>query len=104
MNLFAALQHEFSRRHIGPNESQTQEMLAAIGVDSLDALIDKTIPSAIRLPKPLNIPPALSEQDYLRMLKQVSIKNKVFKTYIGQGYYDTVTPSVILRNVFENPG
>ncbi|RYD98207.1 MAG: glycine dehydrogenase (aminomethyl-transferring) [Sphingobacteriales bacterium] len=104
MNLFSALQHEFSRRHIGPNEAQTQEMLAAIGVDSVDALIDKTIPSAIRLPKPLNIPPALSEQDYLRMLKQVSIKNKVFKTYIGQGYYDTVTPSVILRNVFENPG
>ncbi|OJV54616.1 MAG: glycine dehydrogenase (aminomethyl-transferring) [Bacteroidetes bacterium 43-16] len=104
MNLFSALQHEFSRRHIGPNEAQTQEMLTAIGVDSVDALIDKTIPSAIRLPKPLNIPPALSEQDYLRMLKQVSIKNKVFKTYIGQGYYDTVTPSVILRNVFENPG
>lgn len=104
MNLFSALQHEFSRRHIGPNELQTQQMLATIGVDSVDALIDKTIPSAIRLPKPLNIPSALSEQDYLRMLKQVSIKNKVFKTYIGQGYYDTVTPSVILRNVFENPG
>lgn len=104
MNLFSALQHEFSRRHIGPNEAQSQQMLATIGVDSLDALIDKTIPSAIRLPKALNVPNALSEQDYLRMLKQVSIKNKVFKTYIGQGYYDTVTPSVILRNIFENPG
>jgi glycine dehydrogenase len=104
MNLFSALQHEFSRRHIGPNEAQTQQMLATIGVDSIDALIDKTIPSAIRLPKALNVPSALSEPDYLRMLKQISIKNKVFKTYIGQGYYDTVTPSVILRNVFENPG
>src|SRR5690606_4385961 len=104
MNLFAQLQHEFKRRHIGPDESQTQEMLATIGVDSLDALIDKTVPSAIRLPKPLNIPPAMSEQEFLRMLKSVSLKNKVFKSYIGQGYYDTVTPSVILRNVFENPG
>ncbi|HLU16780.1 MAG TPA: aminomethyl-transferring glycine dehydrogenase [Edaphocola sp.] len=104
MNLFAQLQHEFKRRHIGPDESQTQEMLATIGVDSLDALIDKTVPSAIRLPKPLNIPPAMSEQEFLRMLKNVSLKNKVFKSYIGQGYYDTVTPSVILRNVFENPG
>lgn len=104
MNLFAQLQHEFKRRHIGPDESQTQEMLATIGVDSLDALIDKTVPSAIRLPKPLNIPPAMSEEEFLRMLKNVSLKNKVFKSYIGQGYYDTVTPSVILRNVFENPG
>lgn len=104
MNLFSALQNEFSRRHIGPNDTQTQQMLSVIGVDSVDALIDKTIPSAIRSPKPLNIPSALSEQDYLRMLKHISIKNKVFKTYIGQGYYDTVTPSVILRNVFENPG
>lgn len=104
MNLFSQLQHEFQGRHIGPDAAQTKEMLATIGIDSIDALIDKTIPSAIRMTTDLNLPPALSEQDYLRMLKSVSLKNKVFRTYIGQGYYDTVTPSVILRNVFENPG
>ena len=104
MNLFAQLQHEFKGRHIGPNKAQTLEMLETIGIDSVAKLIDKTVPSGIRLDKPLHLPAALSEQDYLRMLKSISVKNKVFKTYIGQGYYDTITPSVILRNIFENPG
>ncbi|HTO15451.1 MAG TPA: aminomethyl-transferring glycine dehydrogenase [Edaphocola sp.] len=104
MNLFSQLQHEFESRHIGPNDAQNKEMLDVIGIDSVETLMDKTIPANIRLEHLLNLPPAMSEQDYLRMLKGVSIKNKIFKTYIGQGYYDTVTPSVIARNVFENPG
>lgn len=104
MNLFAKLQSEFLFRHVGPDDQETRSMLDTIGIDSIDTLIDKTIPSAIRLPRPLNLPSAVSEADYLRQLKEISIRNKVAKTYIGQGYYNTNTPSVILRNVFENPG
>ncbi len=104
MNLFAKLQSEFLFRHVGPDDQETRDMLHTIGVDSIDALIEKTIPAAIRLPKPLNLPAALSESDYLRALKRTSLNNTVAKNYIGQGYYDNHTPSVILRNVFENPG
>lgn len=104
MNLFAQLQHEFLQRHIGPDAQETREMLDTIGIDSIDELINKTVPTAIRLPKPLNLPAAVSEAEYLRQIKNVSLGNKVSKTYIGQGYYDTHTPSVILRNIFENPG
>src|ERR1700744_1412653 len=104
MNLFAQLQHEFLQRHIGPDAQETREMLDTIGIDSIDELINKTVPQAIRLPKPLNLPAAMSEAEYLRQIKNVSLGNKVSKTYIGQGYYDTHTPSVILRNIFENPG
>jgi glycine dehydrogenase len=104
MNLFAQLQHEFLQRHVGPNEQDTQAMLNTIGIDTVEELINKTVPSAIRLPKPLDLPAALSEADYLRHLKNVSMGNTVAKSYIGQGYYDTHTPSVILRNIFENPG
>lgn len=104
MNLFDEQQYEFAGRHIGPNESETSEMLKTIGIDNLDALIDKTVPAAIRLKSPLKLPVAQTEFEYLDELKKVAAKNKVFKTYIGQGYYNTITPSVILRNVFENPG
>lgn len=104
MNLFAQLQHEFSHRHIGPNAQEAGEMLQTIGISSIDELIEKTVPSAIRLPNPLNLPAAISEAEYLRAIKKISMGNKVAKTYIGQGYYDSNTPSVILRNVFENPG
>ena len=104
MNLFQHQSTEFQRRHIGPNEADTAKMLTAIGVDSMETLINKTIPPAIHLQNDLNIPAAISEFEYLNELKQVAAKNKLFKTYIGQGYYDTITPSVILRNVFENPG
>src|SRR4029077_10416024 len=74
------------------------------GVRSLEELIDRTIPASIRSKAPLAIPGALSEHQYLTELKQVASLNKVYKSYIGQGYYDTIVPSVILRNVFENPG
>ena len=104
MNLFEKQQHEFSGRHIGPNKAETLLMLQAIGVNSLEELISKTIPDDIRIKESLDTPPAISEFEYLNGLKKVAAKNKVFKSYIGQGYYDTITPSVILRNVFENPG
>ncbi len=104
MNLFEQQQYEFAGRHIGPNESETNEMLETIGVNNLDELIDKTVPLPIRSKKPLKLPVAQTEFEYLDELKKIAAKNKVFKTYIGQGYYNTITPSVILRNVFENPG
>jgi glycine dehydrogenase len=104
MNLFDIQQNEFVGRHIGPNETETNHMLDTIGVSSLEELVNKTVPGTIRMQKPLAVPAAISESDYLRMLKEISLKNDVFRNYIGQGYYDTITPSVILRNVFENPG
>src|SRR6185312_1127587 len=104
MNLFEKQSAEFSARHIGPDETETKEMLAAIGVNTLDELIDKTVPSGIRLKEKLDIGEPLSEFEYLTELKNIANKNKVYKTYIGQGYYDTIVPSVILRNLLENPG
>jgi glycine dehydrogenase len=104
MNLFEQQANEFIPRHIGPNEADTKKMLQTIGADSLEQLVRNTVPPAIRMNHSLNIPTAMSEHEYLQHIKEVSLKNKVFKTYIGQGYYDTITPSVILRNIFENPG
>jgi glycine dehydrogenase len=104
MTLFEQQSGEFIPRHIGPNEHDTNKMLKKIGVNSLDELIDKTVPASIRMKKALNIPRAMSEHEYLKHIKDVSLKNKLFKNYIGQGYYDTIVPSVILRNIFENPG
>lgn len=95
---------DFSRRHIGIKNADKEEMLKVIGVDTLDQLIDKTVPAGIRMSGKLNIPDSLSEYEYLRLVKSIAAKNKVFRNYIGQGYYDTITPSVILRNIFENPG
>jgi glycine dehydrogenase len=103
MSLFEAQSKEFQHRHNGPNESQTEEMLKTIGVNSLGELIDRTVPSGIRMKGELNLSGAMSEAEYLSHIKEVSLKNKIFKSYIGQGYYDTITPSVILRNIFENP-
>src|ERR1700730_13890980 len=104
MNLFEKQSNEFATRHIGPNEQETNQMLKTIGLRSLDELIDKTIPDAIRNRQPLHVTSPASEFEYLSELQQVAAKNKIFKSYIGQGYYDTITPGVILRNVFENPG
>ncbi|MFL5743762.1 MAG: aminomethyl-transferring glycine dehydrogenase [Niastella sp.] len=104
MNLFEQQNTEFIRRHIGPTESETRQMLQVIGETSLDALIDKTVPAGIRMSESLSIPPSISEYEYLQLIKDISLKNKVYKNYIGQGYYDTITPSVILRTIFENPG
>jgi glycine dehydrogenase len=104
MSLFEAQSKEFQQRHIGPDENQTREMLQVIGVNSLEELINRTVPPNIRMQGELDLPPAMSENEYLNHIKEVSLNNKVFRNYIGQGYYDTITPSVILRNVFENPG
>ena len=104
MNLFEQQANEFSGRHIGPDERETSGMLTTIGVRSLDELIDRTIPASIRSKRPLDIPEPLSEFQYLTTLREIADKNKVFKSYIGQGYYNTIVPSVILRNLFENPG
>lgn len=104
MNLFEQQSAEFIRRHIGPNEQETRQMLQTIGEPGLEALVNKTVPATIRMNRPLPIPAAVSEHEYLQLIKEISLKNKVNRTYIGQGYYDTITPSVILRNVFENPG
>jgi glycine dehydrogenase len=94
----------FERRHIGPSETETQEMLKVLNVKSLDELIEQTVPASIRLKKPLNLASAQSEFEYLQTLKQVSLKNKVMRSYIGMGYSGTITPPVILRNLFSNPG
>src|SRR5438477_2746722 len=103
MNLFEQQSNEFIPRHIG-TIGQEKEMLKTIGVNSLKELVDKTIPSAIRTHSNLNLPDAISEAELLDELKEISLHNKIFRNYIGQGYYDTIIPSVILRNVFENPG
>ncbi len=95
---------EFIKRHIGPTAQDTEKMLTAIGIKSVDELIEKTIPSIIRSKKPMQIPEGLSEFEMLQSLKKIGEKNIVATNFIGQGYYGTITPSVILRNIFENPG
>ena len=104
MSLFSIQNEEFTGRHIGPGAEDTKEMLRVAGLGSMEELIARTVPQSIRMDHNLRLPKAQSEAQYLQELKEVSEKNKVCKNYIGQGYYDTHTPSVILRNVFENPG
>jgi len=94
----------FAPRHIGPRGDEVAAMLKAVGAASLDQLIDEAIPASIRLTAPLDLPPAESESTYLARLKGIAKKNKVFRSFIGLGYADTLIPSVIRRNVFENPG
>lgn len=94
----------FVNRHIGPRDSEVAEMLKAVGVKSVDELIEQTVPKGIHMDKPLNLPAPLTEQEYLGKIKSIASKNKLFRTFIGMGYYGTHTPSVILRNIFENPG
>jgi len=104
MELLESQRNEFRIRHIGPSDRDAEAMLAAIGEASLPALIDKTVPPGIRMEGPLQLPGALSEAEYLEHIRTVGRQNRVFRSFIGQGYYGTVTPSVILRNIFENPG
>lgn len=98
------LKDNFVTRHNGPSEEEQQKMLATIGVKSLDELIEKTVPSAIRLQQPLDLPEGMTEGEYLNAIHAVMSKNKIYKSYIGMGHYNTYTPAVILRNIFENPG
>ncbi|MGR5449871.1 aminomethyl-transferring glycine dehydrogenase [Vibrio sp. PNB22_3_1] len=97
-------QNEFVARHNGPNNSDQQKMLEAINAVSLDALIDETVPAQIRLEQPLTLAEAKSEADMLVAMRKFADQNQVKRTFIGQGYYNTFTPNVILRNVMENPG
>ncbi len=95
---------EFSNRHIGPNGDDTIQMLKDIGVNNLDELISQTVPQSIRLKNNLNLPEGQEEYRFLKELRNVASKNQVFGSHIGLGYYNTITPGVVLRNVFENPG
>lgn len=93
---------KFIARHIGPRDHEIDQMLGELGVASMDEFIDQTVPKDIRIPD-MKLTPALSERAYFKHIKALASKNKVFNTYIGMGYYDTITPAVILRNVLENP-
>ena len=97
------LSNEFTSRHIGPRNEEVLTMLQKIGVKTLAELINKTVPENIRLSKPLDLPKPVSEYEYLKELKVIASKNKVFRTYIGLGYYNCIFPSVIKRNILENP-
>ncbi len=94
----------FVNRHIGPDEKEIEEMLRVLGYDSIEDLISKTVPAGIRLGQPLKLPQAQSEYAALAQLRSIASKNSVFRSYIGMGYHDCITPGVILRNILENPG
>ncbi|MFA6060698.1 MAG: aminomethyl-transferring glycine dehydrogenase [Taibaiella sp.] len=98
------LTNQFVHRHIGSQQNDIADMLNAIGVNSIDELIDRTVPADIRLKKPLNIGTGLTEYEYKKHLKEIAAKNKLFRSYIGLGYYNTILPPVIQRNILENPG
>ena len=95
---------EFINRHIGPSNSEIQEMLESIGVSSLEDLIQTTIPASIALDDLLDLPRPSSESETLKKLAEYAEQNQVFRSFIGMGYYGTHVPTVILRNVLENPG
>ncbi|MFB2878054.1 aminomethyl-transferring glycine dehydrogenase [Floridanema aerugineum] len=94
----------FATRHIGPSPEEIKQMLELLGLSSLDELIEKTIPQAIRISRPLQLPTAQSEYTALANLKEIASKNQIFRSFIGMGYSDCITPPVILRNILENPG
>ncbi|MDB4048076.1 aminomethyl-transferring glycine dehydrogenase [Polaribacter sp.] len=96
--------NSFQRRHIGPNNAEQAKMLATINAKNLEQLIDETVPDNILLRSPLDLEPAMSEYEYLGHIKELSEKNKVYKSYIGLGYNEAIVPSVIQRNILENPG
>ena len=103
MDILQQQASEFYNRHIG-SVAHTKTMLETIGEKELSDLINKTVPASIRMNRSLDVPGALTEQQYLSHIRSLGQENQVWKTYIGQGYYNTITPSVILRNIFENPG
>lgn len=104
MSSSGASNQEFQQRHLGPRGSELPSMMQAIGQPDLATLIDQTVPANIRMKRSLQLPQAMTEYAYLQHMQTLAAKNQIFKTYIGQGYYNTITPSVILRNIFENPG
>ena len=94
----------FAYRHLGINRQDIQRMVSTLDLDSLDALVDQTVPAAIRIDKQLDLPPAMSESEILTDLRTLAAQNEVYRSFIGMGYYDCLTPSVIQRNILENPG
>src|SRR5690606_10377582 len=94
----------FVRRHIGPRRDEWDDMARVCGHETLDALIEAVVPADIRRKRPLNLPPPLSEAEALARLKSMAARNRVFRSFIGLGYHDTITPAVIQRNLLENPG
>ena len=94
---------QFAPRHIGPTPADVSEMLSTLGYDSLDSLIDATIPERIRFRSALDVPAAGTEADTLALLRRIAARNKLFRSYIGMGFSDCVTPPVIQRNVIESP-
>ena len=94
----------FARRHVGPSETDRASMLGTLGAASLDALIEETVPSSIHLRRPLNLPPPLSESELLNRITAIAESNQPWRSFIGMGYTNCLTPSVIRRNVLENPG
>ncbi len=98
------IKQNFSRRHIGPNSTDQNQMLSDLGFNSIDALMEQTLPESIRTNSGLNIGVGLNEFTLLKTIKEVASKNKVARSYIGMGYYGTITPPVIQRNILENPG
>lgn len=104
MKIDSQYTEKFESRHIGPDAHQVEEMLKVTKASSIDELIDQTIPASIRLKKPLSLPAAKSEYQFLKDFKKIASKNKVYKSFLGMGYYNTITPGVILRNILENPG
>ena len=95
--------NDYTNRHIGPREEDIQLMLEEIGLKNIDELIDKTIPENIKLSAGIDISDGISEDDYLNKISEISKRNKIFKTFIGMGFYTAITPSVIKRNILENP-
>ncbi|MCU0423280.1 MAG: aminomethyl-transferring glycine dehydrogenase [Bacteroidia bacterium] len=104
MHISSNYRDEFIKRHISPMDRDTDAMLKTIGVSSIDQLIDETIPSHIRLKERMKLPEPLSEPELLSLLSEIASSNKIYKSFIGMGYYGTHTPNVVLRNIFENPG
>lgn len=96
--------YSFDERHNGPDAQQVAEMLQAVGANGTEKLISETIPASIRIKGEMKLSDAMTEQDYLRMLREISFRNELFRSYIGLGYYNTVVPGVIQRNILENPG
>ena len=95
---------DFVERHNGPDAAELEAMLSHIGIESMDELIEQTVPPAIRFEGPLSLPGARSEVEVLADLRDLADQNQVVRSLIGQGYYDTHTPTVILRNILEDPG
>ena len=104
MKIDLNLTKRFESRHIGPEDKSIEKMLHAVGANSMEELISQTVPASIRLDHPLELPNAVSEYDFLKQFEKLAKKNKVYHSFIGMGYYNTITPPVIQRNILENPG